>query len=267
MSKLEFTKMNATGNDFIVIDNRNLIFSAENRSLWAKLCKLKTGVGADGVLLLEKSRKADFKMRYINADGGEVEMCGNGARAITSFAHEQLQLSKVNYTFETMNGVYQCSLDDKYGFRLKMTELYDVDSIALESLGVKNKNAIYMNTGVPHSVFEIETILAYPVFENGKRIRYSPLFKNGCNANFYEVLSPKHLKVRTYERGVEDETLSCGTGVTATAIAAAKFYGWKDEIIVETMGGQLAVEFNTDLSEIYLCGKVEKVFSGSLEIS
>ncbi|MDD4975310.1 MAG: diaminopimelate epimerase [Bacteriovorax sp.] len=259
---LEFTKMNATGNDFIVIDNRNQIVSADNREHWKKLCSLKTGIGADGVLLLEKSAKADFRMRYINADGGEVEMCGNGGRAITAFAHDLLEPKKNTYQFETMNGIYECSIDLTHGYRLKMTELYDVDTIKLDSLNIKNKHSIYMNTGVPHCVFEVENILEYPVFEHGKSVRYSPIFPKGSNANFFEVIGTKHLRVRTYERGVENETLSCGTGVTAAAIAAAKFYNWSDEIILETLGGRLAVQFNSDFSEVYLCGKVEKVFIG-----
>lgn len=261
-SSIRFTKMNATGNDFIVIDNRKKIVQAENRNLWQSLCLLKTGIGADGVLLLENSDKADFRMRYINADGGEVEMCGNGGRAITAFAHELFEEKKSVYKFETMNGVYECSIDLIHGYRLKMTELYDVDKIKLDSLNIKSKHAMYMNTGVPHCVFEIENILNYPVLETGKDVRYNPLFEKGTNANFFEVIKDKHIRIRTYERGVENETLSCGTGVTATAIAAAKKYGWKDEIILETLGGKLAVLFNSDFSEVFLCGKVEKVFKG-----
>lgn len=263
---IEFTKMNATGNDFIVIDNRSAQVSAENTDLWKRLCALKSGIGADGVLLLEKSAKADFLMRYINADGGEVEMCGNGGRAITAFAHELFKDKKEVYSFETMNGVYECSLDPVYGFRLKMTELYDVDKIKLDVLKIKNLHAIYMNTGVPHCVFEVENVLEYPVFETGKKVRYHALFEKGSNANFFEIIKPGHLRVRTYERGVENETLSCGTGVTATALAAARFYGWSKEIVLETLGGRLAVQFNSDFSSVYLCGKVEKVFTGRVAI-
>ena len=264
MQKINFTKINATGNDFVVIDNRNQIFKAEDKALWAKLCALKTGVGADGVLLLETSSTTDFKMRYINADGGEVEMCGNGARALTSYAHDVLDQKKETYRFETMNGLYECSLDAEYGFRLKMTELYDIDQIKLNDLNstVSSKRSLYMNTGVPHAVFEIEKIKDYPVFEKGKLVRYDARFPKGSNANFFEVISPKHIKIRTYERGVENETLSCGTGATATALAAAKFYGWNEEVVLETLGGRLAVKFSSDLKDIYLCGKVEKVFTG-----
>lgn len=265
MTKINFTKFNATGNDFIVIDNRNLVYKAENKDQWAALCSLKTGIGADGVLLLEKSSTADFKMRYINADGGEVEMCGNGARAITAFAHEVLEAKKETYKFETMNGVYECSLDAVYGYRLKMTELYDVGKIELQDLDFKvhAKKSFYMNTGVPHAVFEIDKIGEYPVFENGRMIRYDKRFPKGSNANFFEVITPGHIKIRTYERGVENETLSCGTGATATALVAAKFYGWSKEVVLETLGGVLAVKFSEDLKEIYLCGKVEKIFTGT----
>jgi diaminopimelate epimerase len=263
---LNFTKLNATGNDFIVVDNRESIVKAENTNLWSKLCALKSGVGADGVLLLENSQKADFKMRYINADGGEVEMCGNGGRAITFFAHELFQDQRNSFTFETMNGVYECSIDKVHGYKLQMTELYDVDKIQLDSLNIPNKYSLYLNTGVPHSVFEVENVLDYPVFETGKKVRFDPRFEKGSNVNFFEVVSPKHIRVRTYERGVENETLSCGTGVTATAIAAARIYGWKEEILLETLGGRLAVIFNSDFSKVYLCGKVEKVFTGRFEI-
>lgn len=262
--KIPFTKMNATGNDFVVIDNRDQVVKAEDKKLWHRLCQLKTGIGADGVLLLEKSSQYDFKMRYINADGGEVEMCGNGARAITAFAHDVLAVKKNKYTFETMNGVYDCEVDSVHGFRLRMTELYDVGKFSLDKLGIECKNSLYMNTGVPHCVFEIKNILEYPVFEKGKSVRYDKMFEKGTNANFFEVVGPKHLRVRTYERGVENETLSCGTGVTATALTAAKVYGWQDEIILETLGGRLAVQYNQDFSIVYLCGKVEKVFVGEV---
>jgi diaminopimelate epimerase len=264
MTQIKFTKFNATGNDFIVIDNRKVVVSADDKRRWHDLCALKTGIGADGVLLLEESTTADFKMRYINADGGEVEMCGNGARAITAFAHETIGLNKDTYIFETMNGIYQCSLDNQYGLNLKMTELYDVGKISLDDLDskVNAKRSTYMNTGVPHAVFEIKDILNYPVLENGWLVRHDQRFPKGSNANFFEVISDKHIRIRTFERGVENETLSCGTGATATALAAADFYKWSDEVMLETLGGRLVVKFSKDLKDIYLCGKVEKIFTG-----
>lgn len=263
--KINFTKFNATGNDFIVIDNRVPLYRAEDKNTWSRLCSLKTGVGADGVLLLETSSNADFKMRYINADGGEVEMCGNGARAITAFANEVLVGQKKTYKFETMNGVYECSLDEIYGYSLKMTELYDEGKIDLTDLHIKvlAKKSFYLNTGVPHAVFEIDKISEYPVFDFGRMIRYDERFAKGSNANFFEVTSPNNIKIRTYERGVENETLSCGTGATAAALVAARIYGWKNEVVLETMGGVLAVKFSSDYKDIYLCGKVEKIFTGT----
>jgi diaminopimelate epimerase len=192
-------------------------------------------------------------------------MCGNGARAITAFANEVLVNKKNNYHIETMNGVYECKIDPVFGYRLKMTELYDLDKVNLDDLNLSMKalNSLYMNTGVPHAVFEIEKILDYPVVANGRLVRNDKRFLKGSNANFFEVIGPQLIRIRTYERGVENETLSCGTGATATAIAAAKLYGWKDEVILETLGGRLAVRFSSDLSEIYLCGKVEKIFTGT----
>ncbi len=264
MNEIIFSKYNATGNDFVVIDNRELLYRAEDSLLWNRLCSLKTGIGADGVLLLENSTNVDFKMRYINADGGEVEMCGNGARAITAFAHEVLKLQKTTYHFETMNGVYECSLDKEYGYKLKMTELYDIEKISLKDLetSMQSTQSMYLNTGVPHAVFEVSKLKDYPLFDNGKKVRYDQRFPKGSNANFYEVISKGHIRIRTYERGVENETLSCGTGATATALAAAKFHGWQDSIVLETLGGRLAVKFDKDLRSIYLCGKVEKIFEG-----
>jgi diaminopimelate epimerase len=265
MTKISFTKFNATGNDFVVIDNRELTYAADDKKRWAAMCSLKTGIGADGVLLLEKSDKVDFKMRYINADGGEVEMCGNGARAITAFANEVLNVKKEIYRFETMNGIYECALDPVYGYRLKMTELYDIGKIPLNDLDSKMhaSKSLYMNTGVPHAVFEVKGILDYPVLDNGRVVRHDGRFPKGSNANFFEVITPKHIRIRTFERGVENETLSCGTGATATALAAAKFYGWNEEVVLETLGGRLAVKFSADLKDIYLCGKVEKIFTGT----
>jgi len=265
MTKIFFSKYNGTGNDFIIIDNRDSIVEATASSLWARLCRQKFGIGADGVLLLEKSAKADFRMRYINADGGEVEMCGNGGRVITSFAHEQLGFNKKEYTFETMNAVYHSAPDLKWGYRLRMMELYDVHRFSIGHL-IPSNCSMYLNTGVPHCVFEVENVHKFPVFLKGKEIRYNSLFEAGTNSNFFEVMSPNHLRIRTYERGVENETLSCGTGATATAIAYAKFYHLKDEVILETNGGELAVSFDPDFKEVFLCGKVEKIFEGSFEI-
>jgi diaminopimelate epimerase len=266
MKTINFKKYNATGNDFIIIDNRESVVDASDKTLWAKLCKNRTGISADGVLLVEKSSKADFKMRYINADGGEVSMCGNGARAITAFCHEELKLNKKTYHFETANSIYECTPDESYGYRLKMTELYDIGKYEIDDLFKESLGAQFLNTGVPHCVFECKKVKDLDVYQLGKNIRYQSRFENGTNVNFYEVIGPAKLKMRTYERGVENETLACGTGAVATALVAAKKHQFKNEIELETEGGLLAVKFSDDFKEIYLCGKVEKVFDGSFQI-
>ncbi len=265
---LTFSKYVATGNDFIIADNRNGVFDADNKKFWEKVCTQKWGVGADGVLLVEKSSNPtrDFKMRYLNADGGEVSMCGNGARAITSFFHHECNGSKETYTFETKNGVYTCKIDKIWGFCLSMTELYDEARFDISSL-VNNLSSLYLNTGVPHCVFEVLDVDNFPVYEEGRKVRYCSLFPEGTNANFYMRISQNRLRVRTYERGVENETLACGTGATAVAIAAARRYQIKNEIEIEVPGGLLLVRFNHDFSSIELCGKAEKIFSGTLNYS
>ena len=265
MTKIFFSKYNGTGNDFIVIDNRESVVKASASSLWARLCRPKFGIGADGVLLLEKSLKADFRMRYINADGGEVEMCGNGSRAITKFAHEELKFNKTQYSFETMNAVYESAPDSKWGYRVRMMELYDVDRFSVTHL-IPSTHSLYLNTGVPHCVFEVDNVDKYPVFSKGKEVRFNALFEAGTNSNFFQLIAPGRVRLRTYERGVENETLSCGTGATATAIACAKFFNFKEEVILETNGGELVVSFNPDFKEVFLCGKVEKIFEGSFEM-
>lgn len=265
---IDFYKYSATGNDFIVIDNRENSYDLSNKALWEKLCHRKTGVGADGVLFLEQSLEEDFKMRYLNSDGGEVEMCGNGARALTAFAHKILGLNKEVYSFETKNGIYECALDKEWGFCLKMTELYDVNLIDLSDLEktVKAQDSLYLNTGVPHSVFEVKDIKNFDIFNQGKIIRYDERFKLGSNANFFEMQDQTCI-IRTYERGVEDETLSCGTGAVATAIMVARKYHLKKQVILQTLGGLLCVRFNSDFSEVYLCGKVDEIFKAQSQLA
>ena len=261
-----FFKYSGTGNDFVVLDNRDEKLTIEDPKVWEKICDRKNGIGADGVLLLEKSQKHDFRMRYLNADGGEVEMCGNGARVITDFAHNELSLHpEIEYEFETMNGVYKAYIDKEYGIRLLMTELFDVDKIDISDLSASGKH-LYLNTGVPHCIFEVPDVDHVDLQESGALIRYDKRFEKGVNANFFHVEKDGVIKLRTYERGVEGETLACGTGATAAAIACSKLYGWKDRVEVKMPGGSLHILFNDNLSEVYLCGKTEKIFSGSFSL-
>ncbi|MEI8345885.1 MAG: diaminopimelate epimerase [Pseudomonadota bacterium] len=269
MKKVNFIKYSATGNDFILIDNRQNQVKAEDHPLWQHLCERKNGIGADGVLLVEKSNStgAQFRMRYLNADGGEVEMCGNGGRTICYYAYTELgHDKKEKVRFQTKNGLYVARWDlTERQVHLRMAELYDIGKIDLSDFP-GFKNALYLNTGVPHAIFEVDNIETFPVVECGRAIRHDPRFAGGTNASFFQMVNSNEICLRTYERGVEDETLACGTGATAAAIMVAKTYGAKVGVTVRMKGGTLSVQFDEDFREIYLCGKVEKIFSGKLEI-
>lgn len=260
---LEFIKISATGNDFIVINNMKNTYSAENKLLWETLCERRKNIGADGVLLVESSEKYDFRMRYINSDGGEVGMCGNGGRAISLFYFNHINSSKHNLTFETMNGVYKSEICSDKSVKIQMTELSEVNDINISEL-FKSEHSLYLNTGVPHCVYHTPDIKTIDVISIGKKVRENKLFSNGTNVNFYSVIKENELSVRTYERGVENETLSCGTGITAVAIACRMFYKWNETIKISTRGGSLSVEFSNN--EIYLIGDVDEVFKGTCSI-
>ncbi|MCB0280508.1 MAG: diaminopimelate epimerase [Calditrichaeota bacterium] len=259
---INFIKFSATGNDFIAIDNQSKQIEKKNPAFFERICKRRTGIGADGVLMVEPSDRADFRMVYINADGHEAEMCANGARAISYFAFHQLKLSKSNQLqFETMNSLYRSTVfaDD---VELQMTELSEMDSINIADL-LDSKFSMYLNTGVPHCVYQLDEIDELDVEKIGRNIRYEKRFKNGTNVNFVKLLADKRIRVRTYERGVEAETLSCGTGVTASALAISTAHNFQDELEIETRGGKLTVRFDENFKTVYLRGAVHEIYHGS----
>ncbi|MFT6068454.1 MAG: diaminopimelate epimerase [Bacteriovoracaceae bacterium] len=264
---VNFWKYSATGNDFIVFDDRE---GKTPQLDWEALCHRETGLGADGILLLGKSEKADFKMTYLNADGGEVEMCGNGGRAISHFAKNELgiePMNKAEYRFETLEGVYSSTVEDDF-IRLNMTEFDEWKLIDISSFYPSEKS-IYMKTGVPHCIYLVDSVDKIDLMQVSPPIRYNKLFEKGVNINFIEKVSDHHLKMRTYERGVEGETLACGTGATAAALASNEFFGWKDKVRIDAPGGELEIHFKGsrgDFSEIYLCGKTLKISSGSIDL-
>lgn len=267
---VHFSKYNANGNDFIVIDNRTYQLPINDVLRWKQLCDRRIGIGADGVLLLENSDVADFKMRYLNADGVEVEMCGNGARTITLFATHNLENSKKReYRFETCDGIYECGLDPVWGLRLKMNSPREINQIHLENFNQHFSfiDSLYLNTGVPHAVFEIvdlQELQKFDVYQFGKLVREDERFFKGSNANFMAEVHKGEIFVRTYERGVEDETLSCGTGCVAAAVFYAKKYGINHQVKVHTKGGTFLVEYNDDFSSVFLCGDSQEVFKGTI---
>lgn len=228
-----FSKYSGCGNDFIFIDNRRSLFKEANHSLISTLCQRPKGIGADGVIFLENSQKADFKMRIFNSDGGEAEMCGNGIRCLKKYLCE-LGIENPSLSIETQKS--QIQIEDAEGLvKVYMgTPEYQKLDMALKIDG-KTLFLQILDTGVPHAVLFVDELEAADVCNLGRKIRFHPdLGPKGANANFVKILDESTIAIRTYERGVEGETLACGTGATASALAAAIKYHLKAPIEVKT---------------------------------
>jgi diaminopimelate epimerase len=266
---LRFTKMNGAGNDFILIDNRAGDIRLD-RSQIARLCDRHRGIGADGILLLEKpSNRADFRMRYFNADGGEAEMCGNGARCFARFANKIAGAQK-KISFETPAGVIAADLVNDL-VTLQMTEPTDLRTDMKLPVTNEEKTVHFINSGVPHVVIPVSRVDDVDVSREGSAVRYHKMLSpNGANVNFIEKRGPNKIAVRTYERGVEDETLACGTGVVASALIFAIIEKANGPITVIAWGGdELQVGFeknDNQFRSVTLTGPAEFVFEGSIEI-
>ncbi len=270
---LHFYKMNGAGNDFIVIDNRDLSISLDEDTI-AALCDRHRGIGADGLLAVEPAQKgADYRFRYYNADGGEAEMCGNGARCFGFFtAHlsddEELPSS---VSFETIAGTLTAELvgDD---VRIAMSEPKDLELSTNARIENFHHDIHSINTGVPHAVSFVEDLEHLDVVTHGRAIRNHPQFApNGTNANFAKVLAPGHIAIRTYERGVEDETLACGTGMVACALVHHLLTGAESPVSVDVEGGDtLLIGFEktgeASFANVTLTGPADFVFEGEIEI-
>ena len=257
--ELYFFKYQGTGNDFIIMDNRAGSITLSTKQV-KFLCDRKFGIGADGLMLLNTKEGYDFEMKYYNADGNESSMCGNGGRCLTQFAYDS-GIKKDRYKFIAIDGEHDAFFNEGW-VNLKMK---DVDSIT-------NFHGDYiLNTGSPHFVKFTPDVMAKNVYEEGYAIRNSDDFKEeGINVNFVESVKDDKIIVRTYERGVEDETLSCGTGVTASALVFAHNDSGFNRIEVATLGGNLAVKFDkkgdTLFENIWLCGPAAFVFEGKIVI-
>ncbi len=255
--KLTFYKYQGTGNDFIIIDNREKLFPASNTELVAKLCHRKFGIGADGLILLENDAKSDFKMIYFNADGNTSTMCGNGGRCLVAFA-KYLNIINEKTTFNAIDGLHHATIKDE----LVSLQMIDVNEIKTKP------NASFLNTGSPHHVQMVKNLKEFNVAQEGAKLRYGLYGATGSNINFVEQIDDESFSVRTYERGVEDETLSCGTGVTAVAIAMHNAgIAKKNTISVHVLGGQLQVSFtkNDGYTDVFLNGPANLVFKGEIE--
>lgn len=256
---ISFYKYQGTGNDFVMVDNRKLNFPAEDEELVKHLCDRRKGVGADGLILLQDHPDYDFEMVYYNADGRVGSMCGNGARCTVRFAR-QLGVIEDVACFLAADGEHQASVERDL-IQLKMNDVKSIEQIGLD---------YYLNTGSPHYVRFVDDAEQLDVFEEGRAVRYNERFSEvGTNVNFVQRLSENEIFVRTYERGVEDETLSCGTGVTA-CVLVAKLNGMQSPIKVKVLGGELEVAFEQQeeggFKQIYLIGPAKLVFTGTISL-
>lgn len=256
--KQTFYKYQGTGNDFVMIDNRLLTFDKKHTNRIALLCNRRFGIGADGLILLENHDTADFKMVYFNADGNVSSMCGNGGRCIVAFARF-LGIIENTTNFEAIDGLHHAKLE-KDVVKLQMQNVAHLEN---------HDTHVFLNTGSPHHVQMEANLPQLQIKEIGSKIRYgAPYNKEGSNVNFVSKVSENEFSVRTYERGVEDETLSCGTGVTAVALAM-NFIGEteKNHIILNTEGGTLEVSFNKEeqgYNDIWLIGPANQVYKGEI---
>lgn len=267
MKGLPFTKISGSGNDFVLFDNRRMALDGDLKSFAQKVCSRRTGVGADGILLLDPGAGHDFTMRYFNSDGSEAEMCGNGARCIAYFAHE-IGAARERMSFQAKDGPHTAEVQ---GRRVKVS-MQDPTQIRLGmDLELKDKvlTVHFANTGVPHALVLTTDVESAEVASVGREIRYHPKFAPaGTNADFAQVTGPQALRLRTYERGVEDETLACGTGATAAAILANLLKKVEPPVAVTTQSGEvLTIHFKNDgsaITDVLLEGDVSPVFEGKL---
>ncbi len=259
--KIDFFKYQGTGNDFILVDNRKNGISLTSGQI-RDLCDRRFGIGADGLMLLHDKSGYDFEMKYYNADGKEGSMCGNGGRCMIKFAYH-LGIHRELYKFMAVDGVHEAEIDIDGIVSLKMKDVRTIK---------KFHNDFILDTGSPHYVKMVTQVMDFDVYKKGYEIRHSKEFEeDGINVNFAELTDePDKIIVRTYERGVEDETHSCGTGVTAAALVCYHNENGFNEVEVKTIGGLLTVEFDRvdedRYENIWLCGPAEKVFQGTVEI-
>ncbi len=269
MPKLDFIKMNGAGNDFVMLDNRAGALQLSAKQI-ERLCDRHRGIGADGVLLIEPAANgADFRMRYYNADGGEAEMCGNGARCFARFAHRVAGTGE-NLSFETPAGVIAAQLQGE-AVTLQMSDPKDMRlGLQVEALG-DTYTCHYVDSGVPHAVVIVPAISEVDIRPLGSALRHHAEFApRGTNVDFLERRGPQEIAIRTYERGVEDETLACGTGVVASAILFAATEGAASPIRVHVKGGDaLEVGFtktDSTFTGVTLSGPADFVFEGTVEV-
>lgn len=255
---MKFYKYQGTGNDFVMIDNRNLSFPKHDTELVKTMCDRRFGIGGDGLILLENHPELDFQMVYYNADGNESTMCGNGGRCIVAFAHF-LGIFEEKCNFNAIDGLHQAEIKNNI-VKLKMIDVKDIKKI---------NDDYELNTGSPHFVKFVDDVENLDVYQKGYEIRNSETYHSeGINVNFVSKLNDNQMFVRTYERGVEDETYSCGTGVTASCLTVMQNTNL-DEVAVKTLGGNLKVyaeKAENGFKNIWLEGPAKQVFEGEFSL-
>ncbi|HVT85787.1 MAG TPA: diaminopimelate epimerase [Chitinophagaceae bacterium] len=260
--QLKFYKYQGTGNDFIILDNRKKEYPALTAEQIRRLCDRRFGIGADGLMILSQKEGYDFEMSYYNSDGKAGSMCGNGGRCMIKFAYH-LGIHRDVYKFLAADGKHEAEIDTDGIISLKMKDVKQIR---------KFHNDFVLDTGSPHYVKIVSDVMNIDVNKTGRDIRHSENFdKDGINVNFVELSGdPSKIIVRTYERGVENETYSCGTGVTASALVCFHNEAGFNDVEVKTLGGSLTVEFDRfndgHYENIWLCGPAEKVYEGEVEI-
>lgn len=263
---IKFSKMSGNGNDFIIFDNRtgeyNYLYEKEN--FIEKICARGLSVGADGVIFIENSNKADFKWQFYNSDGSIAEMCGNGARCTARFAYLEGIAGK-NMSFETLAGIIKAEIKDNNEVKTMLTPAHSLE-LNKNILACGNNYEIHsVNTGVPHAVIICNNLSTIDVYNIGKDIRYNKDFaEKGTNVNFIEKTGSHELSIRTYERGVEGETLACGTGCAASALIALKKGIVENPVSLLTVGGKILTVYYEDEKTIYLQGEGRRVYTAEL---
>lgn len=255
---MKFSKYSSAGNDFLLIDEKDGNVSSLTPQQWEKICKRGTGVGADGVLFFSRD---PFKMHYINADGYPAEMCGNGLRAICHHIHRYEPAVSWPIEVVTDKFKYRANLDQQQIW-VEMADIKHVNAVDASDLYSAALNSYFVNSGVPHTVFEVKNIDELPLMEIAPRVRNDTRFCEGTNVDFFQVIAPGELKMRVFERGVEGETLSSGTGTTAVALAYKQIHQYNGDLVINPPGGKMQVKFKQEVP--WLTGPVHEVYQATL---
>ncbi|MEY4149671.1 MAG: hypothetical protein RL555_275 [Bacteroidota bacterium] len=260
---LRFEKYQGTGNDFIIVDNRDQSLHTLTEETIQLLCDRHRGIGADGFMLLQEKEGYDFEMKYFNADGKEGSLCGNGGRCITLFA-KKAGIDKDQFNFLAIDGPHEAHIRTNNYVALRMKDVNQIQ---------QQKDDFIVNTGSPHLIRFVRGLQQLDVVKEGRAVRFSKAFaEEGINVNFIELeKNEESLQIRTYERGVENETLSCGTGATAAALVCYHHENGFNNVVVKTRGGNLQIEYNRiathQFNNIWLCGPAHFVFEGTIDLS